>query len=103
MGEIDIAAHLGHQNQAKGKETGEHQPDHRVLFDPRLLLDEADQCHRPHPEDKRPQGERQTQGVGKHHPRHYRMGDGIAHQGPALEGHVAGEQTAAAANQGTDQ
>ena len=103
VGEIDIAAHLRHKNKPKGKETGEHQANHRVFLNPRLLLDEADQGHRSHPEDKCPQGERQTQGVGNHHSRHDRMGDGIAHQGPALEGHIAGEQTAAATNQGTDQ
>ena len=56
----------------------------------------------PTPKTKAPR-KGQAQGVGHHHAGQHRMGDGIPHQRPTLEGHVAGEQSADASHQGAHQ
>ena len=103
MGEIDVAACLGHQHQTQGKKACEHQTDHSVFLDPGFLLHKADGGHGTHTENKGPERKGQAKGIGHHHAGQHRMGHGIPHQRPALEGHVAGQQTADASHQGAHQ
>ena len=93
VGEINVAAGLRDQNQSERKKACEDQADHRVFLDPRFLLHKADGRHRADTKHERTEGKRQAEGVSQHDARQHGMGHRISHQGPALEGHVTGEQS----------
>ena len=85
--------------QAEREQRGEDEADHRILAQPRVLLDEPHGERRQDAGEERADRERKAEDVGAGDAGHDRVGQRVAHQRPALEHQVGGEERAHAADQ----
>ncbi len=97
-----IDTEVGHNDaisRPSANSDGEHQPDHRIFAQPRLLLHEGHAERGEDAGEERADRKRRAEDIGRRHTRHDRMRERVAHQRPALEHQIGREECADAADQ----
>ncbi|MCY1543246.1 hypothetical protein D9M68_790540 [compost metagenome] len=81
------------EHDAEAKQAGKHHAHHRIFLDAGVFFEVANREGAAHAGGKGADAQWNADDIGQHHPGQHCVGDGVAHQRPALEHQKAGQQS----------